>query len=540
VDSLAEHRDFAGIRRAYRNVAAVAETSGERTAGGWAVLARTGGAGFSPLPPQTGLQHRILIKAPVTKRLPEGGCCPRPMRTPVSIRRFIFLIASVAPAWALIAAVTDGFSWRLGPIRVSSTEPVRPLIVGVTAGVVWYLWRSSDSQRHGDGRWLATSLKGLARLAVPIIIVLGLVVGIRYGTFAAAGSDSYGYLSQARLWASGRLHVEQPFVEQFSWPDREWVFSPLGYRPQSASGTIVPTYAPGLPMVMAVFLRVFGANSPFFVVPLFGALALWFTYLLGRAVTRSSTAGACAALLLLASPVFLAHVMVPMSDVPAAALWTLVMLLTIQRKPRAAGVVAGLALLIRPNLLLLALAPPIAWNGRRSAARAYITGLAPLVLVIAAINFYLYGSPVSSGYGGIGDNYSIAPVWQNTMNYTAWLVQTHTPLIALMLLPLLVREALWAEGDRVSPRRCLGAMIGLTFASYLPYGVFDHWFYLRFLLPALPAMFVLAAAAIRFLCHRMPSFIGAPAALVTVAAVVPFTVKVGADEGIFRQALSIT
>ena len=69
-------------------------------------------------------------------------------------------------------------------------------------------------------------------------------------------------------------------------------------------------------MLMAVFLGVFGENGPFYVVPVLGACTLWFTYLLGREATGSRTVGALAALLLLASPVFLTHLMVPMSDVP--------------------------------------------------------------------------------------------------------------------------------------------------------------------------------------------------------------------------------
>ena len=104
-----------------------------------------------------------------------------------------------------------------------------------------------------------------------------------------------------------------------SWPQRDWSFAPLGYRPSSPDGTIVPTYSPGLPMVMAIFLALFGANGPFYVVPVCGALALWLTFLLGVEITRSRAVGACAACLLLVSPAFLAHVMLPMTDVPMAA-----------------------------------------------------------------------------------------------------------------------------------------------------------------------------------------------------------------------------
>jgi hypothetical protein len=59
--------------------------------------------------------------------------------------------------------------------------------------------------------------------------------------------------------------------------DVEWVFSPLGYRPFSPDGTIVPIYPAGLPLLMAAFLGVAGENGPFFVAPVLGACLVWFT-----------------------------------------------------------------------------------------------------------------------------------------------------------------------------------------------------------------------------------------------------------------------
>ena len=222
---------------------------------------------------------------------------------------------------------------------------------------------------------------------------------MHYGSFAAAGSDSYGYLSQARLWLDGIPRVEQPWVQDFSWPNREWVFSPLGYRPYSPDGTIVPTYPAGLPMMMAVSLAILGENGPFYIVPVVGALLLWFTYLLGREATGSRTVGALAALLLLASPVFLTHLLVPMSDVPAAAGWTLVAVLVMKQRELAAGVVSGLTLLIRPNLILLALMPVFAWQQRREPIIRYAIGVVPGLLAIIVINTLLYGRPLSTGMG---------------------------------------------------------------------------------------------------------------------------------------------
>src|SRR4030095_6489912 len=164
----------------------------------------------------------------------------------------ILIVASIlAAAWALAAERTGGVSWTIGPVRISSQDPLRPLVVAVTAAIV-YLWQVPRSQAERDARWLDGYLVPAARVLVPIIILTGCAIGLRYGSFTAAGSDSYGYVSQASLWVKGNLGIPQPFVQQFSWPEREWTFAPLGYRPLSADGAIVPTYPPGLPMLMAV------------------------------------------------------------------------------------------------------------------------------------------------------------------------------------------------------------------------------------------------------------------------------------------------
>jgi hypothetical protein len=138
-----------------------------------------------------------------------------------------------------------------------------------------------------DGQWLRRGIRHSAVAVASMVVVAGLWVGIHYGSYAAGGSDSYGYVSQAPLWLHGDLHIKQPWVAQMTWPQREWSFAPLGYRPSSPDGTIVPTYPPGLPILMAAFLGLFGANGPFYVVPLLGAVALLGTYLLGTELTRS-------------------------------------------------------------------------------------------------------------------------------------------------------------------------------------------------------------------------------------------------------------
>ncbi|HUP39996.1 MAG TPA: hypothetical protein VM115_07745 [Vicinamibacterales bacterium] len=457
------------------------------------------------------------------------------MPATVLVRRLVYILACVLPIWAVVAYFTGGVGWMLGPIRLSSRQPLRPLLIGlVVAG--FYVWKYSRADREADGAWLHRWGARVLPFTVPLAAAVALYAGIHYGSFAAAGSDSYGYVSQARFWLTGIPRVQQPWVLDFPWENREWIFSPLGYRPFSPDGTIVPTYPAGLPMLMAAFLAVFGANGPFYVAPVLAALTVWFTYMLGRDAAGSRTVGALAAALLVASPPFLTHVMVPMSDVPAAAGWVLVAVLALKQKPLAAGIVTGLALFIRPNLILLALVPGFAWRWKQEPLARFATGLVPGIVAIMLVNFLLYGGPLTNGYASLVELYGFGALPLNVRNYVVWLMQTETPLILLAVIPLFVRTALRQTSSIASPRACVSALIGLTFLSYLFYATFDHWFYLRFLLPAYPAIFVLFAAAMRWLTLKAPVEARVPAAAVVCLFMILFGVKVAKDDSVFLQA----
>ena len=457
------------------------------------------------------------------------------MAAPHLVRRVVYVLAALLPVWAVVAFFTGGVGWMIGPIRISSRQPLRPFVIGLAlAG--WYIWRYPRAEREADGRWLHDGVSRALPFAVPLAVALAVYLGVHYGSFAAAGSDSYGYLSQARLWLSGLPRVEQPWVQDFAWRNREWIFAPLGYRPFSPDGTLVPTYPAGLPLLMALFFGVLGENGPFYLVPVMGALTVWFTYLLGREATGNRTVAALAALLVLASPVFLTHLLVPMSDVPAAAGWTLMAVLVLKQRTLPAGIVCGVTLLIRPNLALMALVPIFAWRRKREPLVRYAIGVVPGLAAVMIINTFLYGAPLVTGYGSFFDSYAVSSLPMNVRNYVVWLVETQTPLILLALVPLFVRGALRDEREGVSPRACLAAMVGLMFLSYLFYATFNHWFYLRFLLPAYPALFVLLAAALRWLALKLPVEARVPAVALVCAVMAPFGVNIGRREGVFNVA----
>src|SRR5436190_2386161 len=199
----------------------------------------------------------------------------------------------------------------------------------------------------------------MPRLLIPLalagICAALLAVTIRFGSFVAGGSDSSCYLLQAERWTSGRLLAPDPLAVQAPWPDAERAFAPAGHVPApSVPGAIAPICPSGLSILMAPFRLAGGRAAMFLLFPLCGVALVLATFLLGARVHAG--VGLASALVIASNPIVLYQVVQPMSDVPAAALWTLALASAIGRTPRAsllAGMCAALALVGRPNLLPL-------------------------------------------------------------------------------------------------------------------------------------------------------------------------------------------
>src|SRR5438045_3637869 len=88
--------------------------------------------------------------------------------------------------------------------------------------------RRAHARRAGDrGLWgahdaaldaIASACPRLGPVVAGTASALVRVVGLVNGTHVAGAGDSYGYASQADLWASGRLRVEQPLMDELTWP----------------------------------------------------------------------------------------------------------------------------------------------------------------------------------------------------------------------------------------------------------------------------------------------------------------------------------
>jgi hypothetical protein len=422
-------------------------------------------------------------------------------------------------SWAVLVAVTGGFDLRPFGLPFKSTNPDRAVYATaiLTAAYVYFYRNHARRSAQAFATW-APAAALLDRSALLIVVALSLgtiLVGIRQGSLVAEASDAWGYLSQADLWLAGDLVVEQPFTTGMPWPQADLAFSPLGYRPAVHPGAIVPTYPPGLPVLMAAAKAVAGVCGPFLIAPMLGGLTVWLTYLLGVRLS-SRLVGLAGAALLVTSPIFVFMVLSPMGDVPATAFFTLGLVLALSSwRGRAfwTGAAVSMAVFIRPNLVLVGAvflafvvmrAQPLEGEtARRARLRALLwfsLGGAPLVLAVAALNATLYGAPWSGSYGSLGDLYSWRFVWRNLIDYPRWMWATETPLIALALVPVIAWKH---DRERRSTLAFLVSFVAAVWVSYLFYRAFGLWLYLRFLLPAIPVLLVVAAWGLAALVDRV-------------------------------------
>lgn len=438
------------------------------------------------------------------------------MRRTVLEWALVVLIAA-ALTWAAAVALTGGFTLAAGPVRVPSHDVLRPLALAVI------LFVALSVRFRPRAMACLAIVDVIRRAAVWITLAIAVVVGVtavKYASFAATGADPYGYVSQAYWWLDGHLAEPEPLVDAFSWRHTERSLAPLGYRPSPDGRHIVPIYSPGLPMMMAIAAAIAGACGPFLVVPVLSGVLVLASYALGRRAA-GALVGLAAAILVAASPAVLFQAIWPMSDVPAAAVWTLAVVIALGPGVRAAmlaGGVAAIGLLVRPNLVFVPAAMAVALlvaSGWRRAV-AFAAGVAPAAAIIAALNTIWYGAPWKSGYGSLQSLYGFEHLGANLRGYLGALWHSQTPFIFLCVLPL---AGVASRRVDHQTRWVLGALIASMWFSYVFYLHFEEWWYLRFLLPAFPAMIVLAVAAAAALIRRLPAHWSALAGAVLVIAV---------------------
>jgi hypothetical protein len=452
-------------------------------------------------------------------------------------------IAALALGVAILDVLTGGINSHLGSVRLSSHDAHRPFVVFVIMGsaAIWI----SDRRHEPTSNW-----ERIARSARPLAVLVAIITvaaGIRFGIFAAGGADAYGYVSEAALWAHGTLTVAEPLAHVR--PSLGTSVAPLGYRLAAAPGDIVPIYPPGLPLMMALASRVAGPTAVYYIVPLLGGLCVWLTFSLGGRIAGPRT-GLGAAVLVACSPIFLLQLIEPLSDVPATAFWLISLSLALINGPLTAllaGFAASCALLTRPNLLPLASVVAVATlipERRLGRPLSFVAGLLPGCAAVAAFNWFLYGSPLASGYGPADTLFSWRSFPANLRRYPLWLLELHSIFIFFSLLAPFARggspKAQTSDSGTTNARiswllLAFCAVLSLCYLFYIPY---DTWPFLRFLLPGVPILLVLSSAVTISVVNRLSKRYRAATTVALFGLLAGWCLKNAANRGIFQTAAS--
>ena len=410
-------------------------------------------------------------------------------------RRLALPLAALAWCALAIAALV----LAVGPVAVpaiglSISHPSR-LLVGAAVLAIPALW---------CGGGVGPLLDALGQSRLPYVATLLLVLAAfaallsTHGAVSVGGADSAGYLAQAERWREGRLHTPLPLA--IPGVTDPWVQSGLGLRPDASGTATVPTYPPGLPWLEAAALGVGGELAAVRLLPALAALVALFAAW-SVAVPLTGHPGAILVVACLATlPPFLYQALQPMSDVPALAAWLVAIALASRTStPAVAGAAVAtlIAILIRPNLAPLVIA--VMWQASPPGplSRAINRRLVPLrqgyggpvaiggaavlaVVLVAAVQAYLYGSPLQSGYGRASELFGVTYIPQNLRLYAVWLREA-AAWPARLVLAVGVLGLAWSA-VRHPASRPLALMCSLTVALYLVYIPFDSWTYLRFVL----------------------------------------------------------
>jgi len=347
------------------------------------------------------------------------------------------------------------------------------------------------------------------RLVVPAVAVAlalyCIVLAENIGA-VAGGSDSSGYMNHARLMAEGRVRLAArtiPGLPAASAPP--YLYVPLGFRPARTGEGLVPTYPSGLALFVLAMKPLGGwRHAGDLAIILHSIAGLVATYAVCRALGLGARWALLGAAMVAVSPVYLFMSLQAMSDVPSLCWTAAAILAALKSRERpawalAAGAAVAVDVLLRPANLLAVVPLAVAFGLSPRRWILFLAGGLPGALFFAAHSHAAYGSFLATGYGDATRSFSWGFVPGTLLHYARWLPALFTPLVVLALgLP-------WARGASRWSKCLLGSWI-LIFAAFYSTYLCTHeaWWYLRFLLPAAPALVAASLLVLRGLLARAP------------------------------------
>jgi hypothetical protein len=336
----------------------------------------------------------------------------------------------------------------------------------------------------------------------------------------AGGSDSSGYMNHARLLASGGVHVQPRTIPGL--PQREaaaFLYVPLGFEPAPNGNGLVPTYPVGFSLFVLALKPLVGwryAGDATIILSSIAGLAA--TYALGRRLGLGRAWATLGSAIVAASPLYLFMSIQAMSDVPSLAWTTLAVVAALKCRERpswalAAGAAVAFDVLLRPTNVLVFIPVAVALGTAPRRWILFLVGGLPGAVFFFAHSLAAYGSLAATGYGDASEAFGLRYVPGTLVHYALWIPALFTPVAVLVAgLP-------WLRSVAARTRWLLLSWILAFAAFYCAYKcTHETWWYLRFLLPAVPAVVVGALLVLRALftgvaAQRAPAAAAAAIAL---------------------------
>jgi hypothetical protein len=313
----------------------------------------------------------------------------------------------------------------------------------------------------------------LRRLALGALLLAALLTYGHFSSRYAGGCDTWAYLSDS-LVLRGKDVGLNGSLDPAKFP----ALVPLCYE-RIAHG-LVSIMPPGFPALLA-FAGLL--HVEFWVNPLLGALGTWLLYdAIARRCGHAIALGFAA--LWAASPIVVWGSTQLMSDLPAATFCLLTFVLAERGRSKLAGAALGFSFWIRPTNVLfvpaLLLLRPEKAHFRRLAA-----GMTLTLVCWGAFAIGRYGRPFPPAYSGNVHEFSTEFVARQL----GFFGRTTLTMFGLVV-PLSVFQILRRPRQSVAFVIWLLGYVGLY--AWWKYPFID-WWWTRYLLPAYPALFVLAA-----------------------------------------------
>ena len=322
---------------------------------------------------------------------------------------------------------------------------------------------------------------GLLGYAVLLFILIGAVPG---------GSDNSGYFNEALVLSRGQFHAPMRTLAGVPAAEVPYLYAPLGFKP-SANAQLVPTYPPGLPLLLVPMARIIGWEHAGDALLLIHSLAgLVLVFALGRICGLPEWWALAGAAVMAASPLYLITSLQALSDVPAAVWATAAVVAALKSRTQAgwalvSGLCISMGFLIRPNNFLIALPVLIAVGISPRRLILGALGVLPGIAAWLSLNHFAYGDALQSGYGAIFNEFHSSLIAGTLGFYARWLPLLLSPIV--FIAPAIA--ALYRLVPRISAVLLSWAVAYLAFFSAYRW-THEQWWFLRFLLPAAPALIV--------------------------------------------------